>query len=213
MMFGREHREARRSWWALFRQWLRDPLRTASVMPSSRELAAAMLAELPPNTRRVIELGGGTGALTRALLAHGIHGDALLVLELNEELHAHLHARFPQVRVLLGDAQQLPGIAAQNGFLADGAADAVVSGLGLLSMPRETQGAILAAAFSCLRTGGHFVQFTYGPQPPVADDVARKLGLQVRRGTFVLRNVPPATVYVYTREDGDASESPSSTTA
>ena len=40
-------------------------------------------------------------------------------------------------------------------------------------------------------------------QPPVADEVARKLGLQVRRGTFVLRNVPPATVYVYTRGDGE----------
>ena len=198
-MFGRQHREARRSWWALFKQWLRDPMRTAAVMPSSRELADAMLAELPPNTRRVIELGGGTGALTRALLAHGIRGDALLVLELNEELHAYLHARFPQVRVLLGDAQQLPAIAAQNGYLAHGPSDAIVSGLGLLSMPRETQGAILAAAFSCLRPGGHFVQFTYGPHPPVADDVARTLGLQVRRGNFVLRNVPPATVYVYER--------------
>jgi phosphatidylethanolamine/phosphatidyl-N-methylethanolamine N-methyltransferase len=208
-MFGREHREARRSWWALFRQWLRDPLRTASVMPSSRELAAAMLAELPRNTRRVIELGGGTGALTRALLAHGIRGDALLVLELNEELHAHLHARFPQVRVLLGDAQQLPVMAAENGFLAAGAADAIVSGLGLLSMPRETQAAILAAAFSCLRPDGHFVQFTYGPQPPVADEVARNLGLQVRRGNFVLRNMPPATVYVYTRGAVDSGAPPS----
>jgi len=169
------------------------------VMPSSRELAEAMLAELPPRTRRVIELGGGTGALTRALLAHGIHGDALLVLELNEELHAHLHARFPQVRIVLGDAQQLPEIAARDGFLAGGAVDAIVSGLGLLSMPRDTQGAILDAAFACLRPGGHFVQFTYGAQPPVADEVMRKLALEVRRGTFVLRNVPPATVYVYTR--------------
>ena len=201
-MFGQQHREARRSWWPLFRQWLRDPLRTASVMPSSRELAAAMLAELPPGTRRVVELGGGTGALTRALLAHGIRGDALLVLELNEELYAHLHARFPRVRIELGDAQQLPQIAARNGFLADGPADAIVSGLGLLSMPRETQGAILEAAFSCLRADGHFVQFTYGPQPPVSEEVARKLELMVRRGTFVLRNVPPATVYVYTREGG-----------
>lgn len=212
-MFGRHHREARRSWWALFRQWLRDPLRTASVMPSSRELAAAMLAELPANTRRVIELGGGTGALTRALLAHGIRGDALLVLELNEELHAHLHVRFPQVRVLLGDAQQLPVMAAESGFLGQGPADAIVSGLGLLSMPRETQAAILAAAFSCLRAGGRFVQFTYGPQAPVADEVARNLGLQVRRGNFVLRNVPPATVYVYTRADADGGESPASTAA
>ena len=212
-MFGREQREARRSWWTLFRQWLRDPLRTASVMPSSRELGAAMLAELPHGTRRVIELGGGTGALTRALLAHGIRGDALLVLELNEELHAHLHARFPQVRVVLGDAQQLPEIAARSGFLGHGPADAIVSGLGLLSMPRDTQGAILAAAWSCLRPGGHFVQFTYGPQPPVADEVARKLGLQVRRGSFVLRNVPPATVYVYTREDAEERESTASTAA
>ena len=212
-MFGREQREARRSWWTLFKQWLRDPLRTASVMPSSRELGAAMLAELPHGTRRVIELGGGTGALTRALLAHGIRGDALLVLELNEELHAHLHARFPQVRVVLGDAQQLPEIAARSGFLGHGPADAIVSGLGLLSMPRDTQGAILAAAWACLRPGGHFVQFTYGPQPPVADEVARKLGLQVRRGSFVLRNVPPATVYVYTREDAEERESTASTAA
>lgn len=212
-MFGRDHREARRSWWALFRQWLRDPLRTASVMPSSRELAAAMVAELPAGTRRVIELGGGTGALTRALLAHGIRGDALLVLELNEELHAHLHARFPQVRVLLGDAQQLPAMAAASGFLAQGPADAIVSGLGLLSMPRETQAAILEAAFSCLRPDGHFVQFTYGPQPPVADEVAQTLGLQVRRGNFVLRNVPPATVYVYTRVDDDRGDAAPSTAA
>ena len=208
-MFGRNHREVRRSWWTLFKQWLRDPLRTASVMPSSRELAEAMLAELPPGTQRVIELGGGTGALTRALLAHGIHGDALLVLELNEELHAHLHARFPQVRIVLGDAQQLPEFAERDGFLAEGPVDAIVSGLGLLSMPRETQGAILEAAFACLRRGGRFVQFTYGAQPPVSDEVTRKLAREVRRGTFVLSNVPPATVYVYTREsaatgDGDA---------
>jgi len=198
-MFGPRHREARRSWWTLFRQWLRNPLRTAAVAPSSRELAASMVGELPPGTRRVIELGGGTGAVTRALLAAGIPGEALLVLELNEELHAHLHARFPAVRIEEGDARDLEGIARGCGFLDSGPADAVVSGLGLLSMPRETQRAILEAAFACLRPDGRFIQFTYGPQPPVAEDIADGLGLAVRRGEFVLRNVPPATVYVYTR--------------
>ena len=67
------------SWWALFRQWLRNPLQIAAIAPSSRELAAAMVAALPPGTNRVIELGGGTGALTRALLAKGIRGNGLLV--------------------------------------------------------------------------------------------------------------------------------------
>ena len=185
--------------WTLLWQWLKNPTRTAAVLPSSRELAAAMVAELPTDARRVIELGGGTGALTRALLAHGIRGDALLVLELNSELHAHLRARFPAVRIEEGDARDLPDIARRSGFLAAGQADAIISGLGLLSMPRDTQHAILEAAFACLRPGGRFIQFTYGPQPPVADEVMQRLSLQVRRGEFVLRNVPPATVYAYTR--------------
>ena len=192
--------------WTLLWQWLKNPLRTAAVVPSSRELAAAMLAELPPDARRIIELGGGTGALTRALLAHGIRGDALLVLELNEELHAHLHARFPAVRIEAGDARDLPDIAARTGFLDRGRADAIISGLGLLSIPREAQAAILQAAFACLRPGGRFIQFTYGPQPPVADEVASRLGLAVRRGDFVLRNVPPATVYVYTLGQGSLAQ-------
>ena len=183
--------------WKFFWQWLKNPLRTAAVAPSSAELAAAMVAELPDDVRRVIELGGGTGAITVALLSAGIRDEDLLVLELNEELHAHLHLRFPKVRVVLGDARSLAALATDNGYLTVGPADAIVSGLGLLSMPPALQRDILEAAFDCLRPGGVFVQFTYGPVAPVADTVARELGLQVRRGDFVLRNMPPATVYVY----------------
>ena len=187
------------NWWALFRQWLRNPLRIAAIAPSSRELAAAMIAELPPGTNRVIELGGGTGALTRALLAKGIRGNGLLVIELEEELHEHLRRRFPAVRVALGDARDLQAIGQRCGFLAEGPADAIISGLGLLAMPLDTQRAILSEAFACLRPGGRFIQFTYGPQAPVDDEVARSLGLNARRGDFILRNMPPATVYVYER--------------
>ncbi len=183
-----------------FWQWLKNPLRTAAVMPSSSELAYAMIAELPEETKRVIELGGGTGAITRELLAAGIHATQLLVLELNEELHAHLHARFPGVHVVLGDARSLPELANGCGFLDEGPADAIVSGLGLLTMPPTLQQEILVAAFACMRAGGVFVQFTYGPAAPVAEPVVRQLGLKVHRGDFVLRNVPPATVYVYTRQ-------------
>ncbi|QQP99796.1 class I SAM-dependent methyltransferase [Lysobacter enzymogenes] len=186
--------------WTFFRQWLKNPLRVAAVAPSSAELAAAMIAELPDDARRVIELGGGTGAITRALLDAGIRDQDLLVLELNEELHAHLQVRFPRVPVLLGDARMLPALAREQGYLGGGPADAVVSGLGLLTMPHPLQRDIIAAAFQCLRPDGVFVQFTYGPAAPVADAVARQLSLRVRRGEFVLRNVPPATVYVYSRE-------------
>lgn len=182
-----------------FWQWLKNPLRTAAVAPSSAELCAAMIEELPDDTRRVIELGGGTGAITRALLAAGIHARQLMVLELNEELHAHLHARFPAVHVVLGDALSLPDLARASGYLDGGPADAVVSSLGLLTMPPSLQRGILAAALECLKPDGLFVQFTYGPSAPVADSVVTELGLAVHRGDFVLRNVPPATVFVYRR--------------
>ncbi|QSX75282.1 methyltransferase domain-containing protein [Lysobacter arenosi] len=185
--------------WTFFRQWLRNPARMAAVAPSGRDLAAAMVTALPEGARRVIELGGGTGAITRALLARGILGRELMVLELNEELHAHLRTRFPQVRIVLGDARDLVQLATGDGYLADGPADAIVSGLGFLSMPRDTQLGILQASFECLREGGRFLQFTYGPQSPVAAEVVEELGLEVERGEFVLLNVPPATVYVISR--------------
>ena len=39
--------------WTFFRQWLKNPLRVAAVAPSSAELAAAMIAELPDGAERV----------------------------------------------------------------------------------------------------------------------------------------------------------------
>ena len=62
-------------------QWLKNPRQTAAVAPSSPELAAAMLGELPANAHRLIELGGGTGAITRAIVKHGIAADALLHID------------------------------------------------------------------------------------------------------------------------------------
>lgn len=180
-------------------QWLKNPRQTASVTPSSPELAAAMLAEFPASTSRVIELGGGTGAITRALVDHGIAGRQLLVLELNQQLHAHLHVQFPQELLVLGNAGELAQLAAGAGFLDEGLADAVVSGLGMLSMDRISATRILENAFACLRPDGRFIQFTYGPTSPVMESVLADMGLSMRRGEFVLRNVPPATVWVYQR--------------
>ena len=182
-----------------FAQWLRNPRQTAAIAPSGADLVAAVLAEMPRDARRVIELGGGTGAITRAIVDHGIAGNALLVLELNEELHAHLRRRFANELLVLGDAVELPRLASEAGFLDAGPADAVISGLGLLAMERELVTRILRSAFACLRADGRFIQFTYGPVSPVSDAVLDALGLRMRRGDFVLRNVPPATVYVYER--------------
>jgi phosphatidylethanolamine/phosphatidyl-N-methylethanolamine N-methyltransferase len=185
--------------WTFFRQWLKNPLAIAAISPSSRQLARQMVSELPSDTRRVVELGGGTGVFTQALLEHGIAPADLMVLELNEELHHHLRRRFPEVCVACADARELPDVARQSGYLDGGPADAVISGLGLLSMPRPTQQSIVDAAFQVMRPDGRLIQFTYGPASPVAKEVLEALDLNARRGNFAWWNMPPATVYVYSR--------------
>jgi phospholipid N-methyltransferase len=185
--------------WTFFRQWLKNPLRVAAISPSSRQLARQMMTQLPRNTRRVIELGGGTGVFTQALIDHGIDAADLLVLELNEELHQHLVRQFPQSKVVCGDAGNLQEIAREHGFRGEQSADAVISGLGLLSMPRQLQQTILQAAFDSLQPEGRFIQFTYGPANPVIREVSEALDLSARRASFTWWNVPPATVYVYQR--------------
>lgn len=194
--------------WTFFRQWLRHPLSIAAISPSSRHLARLMVKELPPNCERVIELGGGTGVFTRALLDHGIADENLMVVELNEELHHHLNRRFPDVRVALGDARELPAVAKKAGFAEPGQVDAVISGLGLLSMSQELQTQILESAFCMLRPGGRFIQFTYGPVTPVSRDVLAALRLRSRRGSFAVWNVPPATVFVLTQARSRAVKAP-----
>jgi phosphatidylethanolamine/phosphatidyl-N-methylethanolamine N-methyltransferase len=185
--------------WTFFLQWLKNPIRMAAISPSSQQLARQMMTQLPSTCRRVIELGGGTGVFTQALLNHGIVGSDLLVLELNEELHQHLVRQFPGVTVVCGDAANLAEIARSRGYTGESRADAVISGLGLLSMPRQAQQSILQAAFDSLRPDGRFIQFTYGPANPVTREVIDALELTARRASFTWWNVPPATVYVYQR--------------
>lgn len=183
-----------------FREWLRNPFAIAAVSPSSRQLAVRMVEQLPHNTRRVIEFGGGTGAFTRAVLDRGVEHRNLLVIELNEALHRYLKERFPRAHVVRADARHVREAAQRCGVLdAEGKVDAVISGLGLLSMPRRAQREILQAAFSVLSSEGRFIQFTYGPRGPVPRELLEEMDLKVRRGGTAWRNVPPANVFVYQR--------------
>lgn len=189
--------------WTFFRQWLRNPRAMAALSPSGRQLTRAMIGELPAGTRRVVELGAGTGVFTRALLASGIAESDLLVVELNDELFGLLRDQFPQAHVVHGNAMDLAAIAHRTGFSDAGPADAAISGLGFLAMPREVQKGILEAVFSVLGPGRPLVQFTYGPASPIPRDLLAELGLSVRRAGIAPINLPPAFVFVYTRLASD----------
>lgn len=177
------------------RAWAGDPLRVAAVAPSGDALARLITSEVDPSAGPVLELGPGTGAFTRALLARGIRESDLTLVEYGSEFARMLEFRFPQARVLWLDAAQLA-----NHPLFEGAPLAsVVSGLPLLSMPPRKVMAILAGSFSYLRPSGSFYQFTYGPRCPVPRPILDRLGLKATRIGSTLRNLPPASVYRLSR--------------
>lgn len=175
--------------------WLRRPRQTASIVPSSPWLGRLMATQIDPEGGRVMELGGGTGALTREILAIGLPMDQLEVVEINEEFARNLRRALPGVRIIETPAQAVAAEAAGG----EGGYQCVISGLPLLAMGKALQHDILAEAFKLLRPGGTFVQFTYSPRPPAARSVARMLDLEVRKIGTIVRNVPPATVFSYRR--------------
>jgi len=185
--------------WTFFRQWLRRPLSTAAVSPSSRFLAQRIVTALPEGAERVIELGAGTGTFTRALLDSGIKPANLLAVEFNPELHSYLGGRFPDIHLVRADARDLARVEEVSRFVAQGPVQAIVSGLGLLSMTRQMQHSVLAGAFELLPADGTLIQFTYGPRVPVAAEVLRELGLRASQHSFTLLNLPPARIYIFSR--------------
>ena len=108
-------------------EWIKSPLVTASVIPSSTRLAKKMVQGLSPDSEQVIELGPGTGVFTNQLLAAGIKEEALVLVELNNKFAGKLRKKYPQATVINGAAEALPRLQLKK-------ANAVVSGLPLLSM-------------------------------------------------------------------------------
>jgi phosphatidylethanolamine/phosphatidyl-N-methylethanolamine N-methyltransferase len=172
-----------------FRQWVKAPLVTASIIPSSQALATGMVRTVIPGEGPVVELGPGSGVITRHLIDRGVAEEDLVLVECNPYFAGRLRARFPRARVVQGFAQH---VAAQT---FDMPPAVVVSGLPLMSMPNSRVEAIARAVFAVLRPGGRLIQFTYAPRCPVNRPIRERLGLDARLQEVVWRNVPPARVY------------------
>lgn len=169
-------------------QILRRPGQVVALAPSSPALCAEMTAGLDPHKGPVIELGAGTGVITQAIRDRGIAAHHVHTIEMNPSFHAHLQDRFPGVRHHLMSAGDVGDLG-----LTD--VQAVISGLPLLSMPLGLQRAILGGSFAQLATTGRYVQFTYGPTPPVAKALREEMALDWEQSTKIWRNMPPARVY------------------
>jgi phosphatidylethanolamine/phosphatidyl-N-methylethanolamine N-methyltransferase len=174
------------------RSWIEKPLHMGAVMPSSKLLARTMAQYVDVNSKGpVIELGPGTGAITNALIEHGVDQKRLVLVEYNPGFCALLRDRYPQARVVQGDAYALRD---SLGEALDAPASAVVSGLPLVTKPMLTRLKLIRDAFMALAPGAPFVQFTYSVAPPIPKSLP---GVSTEASERIWMNLPPARVWVY----------------
>jgi len=181
-----------------FARWLAAPNKVGALIPASKHLARAMAEQIAPEAGLVVELGGGTGSVTQALLEAGLPPERLIVLERDPVFYAHLKKRFPLVKIVRGDATRLRALLAPLGIHR---VTAVVSSLPLLSMPVHLRQKIVEESFAVLTERGTFIQYTYGAFSPLR---RRKCGLKGEVAERVWRNFPPAAVWRFRRRNASA---------
>lgn len=176
-----------------FKGLLDTPRGVGAVMPTSIGMARRMASVIDTDSGLpVLELGPGTGVITRAILERGVPAEMLHCIEYSPEFARQMRRAFPAVTIIEGDAFAL---AETLGPDAPPVFDCVISALPLLNFPQAMREGLIHDLLERIPPGRPVVQFSYGPRPPVRPGPK----LAVRRLDFVLRNVPPAQIWLYTR--------------
>lgn len=174
---------------------LKNPRQLGAIAPSSRFLGALLARNLNDDgVSPIVELGGGSGSLTKALIKAGVDPKRLYVIELDEALAEFLREAFPGVNVIHGDATELEKILPAKVI---GKVQRVVSGLPMINMPENVRSDILRSMFAILGPAGRYLQYTYSPRSSIN---AEAYQLTKKRLGSTLLNLPPATVWQYSKE-------------
>src|SRR5262249_41021193 len=147
-----------------FRECRRQFRNTGAILPSTRFLARALVSELrkPRETARILEVGPGTGSVTKEILRHLQPEDRLDLVEINPRFIALLHERFEkewqfrfyrdQVQIIHSPVEKMPG---------EGLYDFIVSGLPLNNFPVSLVRTIFRAYDRLLKPGGTLTYYEY----------------------------------------------------
>lgn len=149
---------------AFLRQFRTQYFTTGSVLPSSRALGRAMIRPVrraaPP--RAILEVGPGTGAVTRVLVDAIKPGDRFDIVEINPAFVEIIERRFrdepafarvkAQTRILHSPIQEVPG---------EGIYDFLISGIPLNNFPLSLVEDIFASYRRLLKPTGVLTYFEY----------------------------------------------------
>jgi phosphatidylethanolamine/phosphatidyl-N-methylethanolamine N-methyltransferase len=168
------------------------PKTVGAIMPTSARMANRMASIIDTGSGLpVLELGPGTGVITKAILDKGVKPENLVSVEYSSEFVRHLRGKYPGVNFINGDAFSLAEtLQSYKGQQFD----CVISGIPLLNFPMHQRVKLMEDLLKLIPVGRPIVQFSYGPVSPV---VARPDSYQIKHFDFIVRNIPPAQIWHY----------------
>ena len=175
--------------------FLKNPLDVGAVTPSSPDLAMGMIDGMRPDGDSIIlELGVGTGALTKFLQTVGVDEKSYLGLEINRKFVNSLKTQFPDLRFVRGSAGKAFSIHQRSGL---GEVRYIISGLPFSTLSGNVGDTIFTEINKFMERGCLFRTFQYAHSAclPSAAKFRRTMEKRygkVEKSEIILKNVPPA---------------------
>ena len=176
-----------------FGKFLRHGTAIASLAPSSKWLSRATVRNIDWERAKVlVELGAGTGPITKVLAEKARPGCQVIVLERDADFARLLRGRFESradFTIIEGDVRDLAGMLSDRGI---GRVDHVISGLPVPSFSKGLQRDLFKAVGAVLDRAGTYNQIT---ELPLVYWRFYKQFFRDVRFRFEPRNFPPAGAY------------------
>ena len=182
---------------------VKNPRMTGSQLPTGRFLSNAMAevagVTLEDSRSGVVELGPGTGSVTRALMANGFRADRICSVELSREFANYCRLKYPEIKLIEASALEFEKWREDLPFRE---VSSVVSSLPLMLFDMEQRKKLICGMLKSWEDGGlgaeRVIQFSYFGREPLP--YLNGEGIVVERERFVLMNVYPASVWSYSLE-------------
>jgi len=183
-------------------QFIRHPRSTGAVLPSGTSLCNRMVEGIElSGDQAVVELGPGTGPVTRAIREKIECPSQYLGVELDSGFVRRLRERFADLNFIEGGAAEAPTYVADAGIQS---VKAILCGLPFASLPAVVQDGVIAAIDTLLQPGSEFRTFQYAHAYalPAAMRYRKRMTEMFgdyERSRVVVDNVPPAYVLTWRR--------------
>jgi phospholipid N-methyltransferase len=172
----------------LSKEAFKNMRQTGSIVESSPFLIRKMLHKIDfSRDIHVVELGAGSGCVTKSLLRKLNRQSRLTAFEINPNLFKKVsrHINDPRFTCINDNVENMLD------YLGHESVDYIVSALPLANIHQQPKHRILDSCYKALKPNGRYTQFQYS---------AADLGLIKRKFPkfdcgFTLLNIPPALIY------------------